>query len=158
MRSSRRSQRQRRRRVDNASAAAATRAHASTEDLPLTSSYPHRTALVVPSALASADRSFSVDDRDRVVRVGENLSLVSTAFPSVQFPAVPDDVDAFTYACAASAVANRTGRADGGKPDTPCAPFSSALKYHYSSHRYYGRSKSVAHYVKSDSPWLSTFR
>lgn len=49
------SQRQRRRRVDNPSATAATRVHASTEGLPLTSSYLHRIALVVLSVLTSAD-------------------------------------------------------------------------------------------------------
>ena len=123
MRSIRRSQRQRRRRVDNASAAAAIRAHTTTEGLSLTSYYPHRNALVVPSGLASADRSFSVDDRDRVVRVGESRPLVSTALPSVQLPAVPDEVDTLAYARAASAAANRAGGADGGKPDSSYAPY-----------------------------------
>ncbi len=77
----------------------------------------------MPLASTSADRSFSVDDRDHVASAGGMSSLVSTAFPSVQFPVVTDGVDTVMYARAVSAAAaNRTGGADGGKHVAHTAP------------------------------------
>ena len=110
-------QRRRRRRRNTASAAPSIQTHASTESLPLTSSYPHRTVLAVPSVYTSADRSFSFNDRGRVASVGGRRPLVSTAFSSVQ-PAALDEVESFAYARAVSAAANNAGGVDGGKPDS----------------------------------------
>lgn len=150
--------RQRRRRVNNASAASAIQANASTESLPLTLPYPHRTVLATPSVSTSADRSFSADDRDHVASVGGRRRLVSTAFPSVP-PAALDKVESFTYARAVSAAAHSTGGMNGGKPDSSYAPSLVVhSKYRSSSPRYPGGSKSVAHDIKSDSPCLFTLR
>lgn len=118
--------RRRRRRFNNASAPSAIQAHASTESLPRTLSNPHRTVLAIPSVSTAADRSFSLDDRDRVASVGGRRPLVSTVFPSVH-PVALDEMDSFMYARAVSAAASSTGGVDGGKPDSP---YASSLVVH----------------------------